>query len=138
MVQKKNPLLSKLLKELTTPPKPKKLVALRRSLVKKAGKTQLQPNMHTIGNFKDASSMALSDKFPFGKYKDKTVRYIIKTDPMWLSWLMNNSEGRIRLCSEATKQMAMFIAIEATDSDEGYQVELEEGEFGGIAVDDTF
>lgn len=138
MVQKKNPLLSKLLKELKTPPKPKKLVALRRTLTKKANKTQLKPKMHTIDDFKDASSMALSDKFPFGKYKDKTIRHIIKTDPMWLSWIMNNSEGRIRLCSEAMKQMATFAVAEATDTVEGDQVSLEEGEWGGVAYEDTF
>jgi hypothetical protein len=137
MAQKKNPLLSKLLKELKTPPKPN-LIALKRKLTKKANKTQLKPKMHAIDDFKDASSMALSDKFPFGKYKDKTVRHIIKTDPMWLSWIMNNSEGRIRLCSEAMKQMQTFTAAEFTDADEGYQVMLEEGEFGGIAVEDTF
>jgi hypothetical protein len=138
MVQKKNPLLSKLLKELKTPPKPKKLVALRRNLTKKANKTQLKAKMHAIDDFKDASSMALSDKFPFGKYKDKTVRYIIKTDPMWLSWIMNNSEGRVRLCSEAMAQMATFMAAETADLEEGYQAELEEGEFGSIAIEDTY
>jgi hypothetical protein len=138
MVQKKNPILSKLQKQLAKPTRPSKLIALKRVLTKKANKTQLKPNMHAITDFKDATAMALSDKFPYGKYKDKTLRHIIKTDPMWLSWIINNSDGRIRLCSEAQKQMAMFAAAETIDLQEGYQAELEEGEFGGIPIEDTF
>lgn len=138
MAQKKNPILSKLQKELAKPPRPSKLIALKRTLTKKANKTQLKPNMHALVDFKDATAMALSDKFPFGKYKDKTLRHIIKTDPMWLSWILNNSDGRIRLCSEAQTQMAMFAAAEVTDIEEGDQILLEDGEWGGVAYEDTF
>lgn len=138
MAQKKNPILSKLQKQLAKPPRPSKLIALKRALTKKADKTQLKPSMHAVSDFKDATAMALSDKFPFGKYKDKTLRHIIKTDPMWLSWIMNNSDGRIRLCSEAQKQMEMFAIADSDGLIEGDQVLLEEGEWGGVAYEDTF
>jgi hypothetical protein len=36
------------------------------------------------------------------------------------------------------KQMATFVAAETEALEEGYQVELEEGEFGGIAIEDTY
>lgn len=138
MVQKKNPTLSKLRKELAKPPRPSKLIALKRVLTKKANKTQLKPNMHAITDFKDATAMALSDKFPYGKYKDKTLRHIIKTDPMWLSWIINNSDGRIRLCSEAQKQMVMFAVADAADIPDGDETDIEVGEWGGVAYEDTF
>ncbi len=138
MVQKKNPRLSELQKQLAKQAKPSKLIALKRTLTKKANKVQLKPKMHTVGEFNDATSMALSDKFPFGKYKDKTLRYIIKTDPMWLSWIINNSDGRVRLCSEAQKQMEMFAIADTEGLLEGDQVTLEEGEWGGITLEDTF
>lgn len=138
MVQKKNPQLSELRKQLAKQVKPSKLIALKRTLTKKATKTQLKPKMHTIKEFTEATSMSLSDKFPFGKYKDKTLRYIIKTDPMWLSWILNNSDGRIRLCTAAATQMQTFMAAEAAAEQEGFQQELEEGNTDGISYEDTF
>jgi len=137
MVQKKNPRLSELQKQLAKQAKPAKLAALKRSLTRKANKTQLKPGMHTLGEFKDATSMALSDKFPYGKYKDKTLRYIIKTDPMWLSWIMQNNDS-IRLCAAAQKEMEMFAIADSDGLIECDQVTLEEGEWGGIAIEDTF
>jgi hypothetical protein len=107
-------------KELAKQLKPKKLIALQRSLVRKATKVQLKPKMHSTGEFKEASSLGLSDKFPFGKHKDRTLRFIVRTDPMWLVWIMDN------------------MGTQVEDTVEGAQVKQEE--YGGEGIDfaDTF
>lgn len=137
MALKKNPHLSDLQKALAKQAKPKRLIALTRALAKKATKTQLKPKMHTIGDFKEASSMGLSDKFPFGKHKDRTLRYIVKTDPMWLVWIIDNMGDKIRLNSEVSKHIEMFVGTQVDDT-EGAQVQLEEYGGDGIDIADTY
>jgi len=137
MALKTNPRLSEVRKALVKQAKPSKLIALKRALARKATKTQLKSKMHSLSEFKDASSMGLSDKFPFGKHKDRTLRYIVKTDPMWLVWILDNMGEKIRLNSEVMKHIEMFVGTQVEDDIEGAQVELEEYG-GGLAVEDTF
>lgn len=138
MVQKTNPRLSSLHKELAKQLKPKKLIALQRSLMRKATKVQLKPKMHSVGEFKEASSLGLSDKFPFGKHKDRTLRFIVRTDPMWLVWIMDNMGDKIRIGSDVMKHIEMFVGTQVEDTVEGAQVNQEE--YGGEGIDfaDTF
>lgn len=114
------PLLSNLRKELSKQTKPAKLLALRRSLARRANKTALTPGMHSAGEFRQASSMGLSDKFPFGKHKDRTIRWIIKNEPMWLVWILDNTEAKLCFNEDVTKQLALYTALptdEPTDGD---------------------
>jgi len=39
--------------------------------------------------------LSLSSKMPFGKYKGDTIRSIIKNNPGYIDWLVNNTSVRI-------------------------------------------
>lgn len=132
----KNPQLSKLHKQLNKQAQPKKLIALKRTLARKANKVQLKPKMHDAMEFREATSLGMKDKFPFGKYKDRTLRHIVKTDPMWLAWIMDNMGDKIRLSATVLKEIAAFATAEMHDVEEGAQVQLEEGQF--IYADDQY
>lgn len=109
------PLLSNLHKELLTQIKPTKLLALRRTLARRAKKTTLVPGMHSAGEFRQASSMGLSDKFPFGKHKDRTIRWIIKNEPMWLVWILDNTDAKLCFNEDVMKQLALYTALPTDD-----------------------
>lgn len=34
--------------------------------------------------------LKLKDKFPFGKYKDKTLNEVIETNPSYVQWCLDN------------------------------------------------
>lgn len=118
--------LDRLRAQLATPPKPARLLALKKQLGRKAKKVQLRPGMHRAGDFVDAVSMGMSDKFPFGKYKGKTLRHIVNNDAMWLVWIIDQMGDKLHLNSEVMSQIEMFIGSTPDDPAEGDDVTLAE------------
>ena len=45
----------------------------------------------------------LKDNMPFGKYKGKTIEYIIDTDVSYMSWIIENVKT-FKLTKEALKK----------------------------------
>ena len=52
----------------------------------------------------------LDDEISFGKYKDDTILEIIKTDPSYLGWALENVEG-FELDAEAFEALSEAIDI---------------------------
>lgn len=68
------------------------LTKLRAKFARQAKKKSLRNWSGTTQQFAETEAMGLTDKLTFGKHKSKTIRAILKEEPLYLVWILENTD----------------------------------------------
>lgn len=57
---------------------------------------------------KSARALGLDDPMPFGKYRDERLEVIIRSDPRYIKWMIDQAGERFKMTPEALLLLEMI------------------------------